>query len=111
MGFTLLSGWKMTDLRRILASNMKLYRKTLGISQAKLAEMADITDNYIALIETGKRFPSIGMLERIAKALQKDTLELFSVKSIDVSKKRNLKTTILTDIEAILTIRLNEIDS
>jgi len=101
----------MTDLRRILASNMKLYRKTMGISQAKLAELADITDNYIALIETCKRFPSINMLERIAKALQKDPLELFSTKQIDVSKKRNLKTAILTDIEAILTIRLNEVDS
>ena len=39
----------MTDLRQILASNMKFYRKTLGISQAKLAEMVNITDNYIAL--------------------------------------------------------------
>jgi len=101
----------MTDLRQVLASNMKLYRKTLGISQAKLAELADITDNYIALIETGKRFPSINMLERIAKALQKDTLEMFSTKQIDVSKKRNMKSAILTDIEAILTIRLNEFDS
>ena len=100
----------MTDLRQILASNMKLYRKTLGISQAKLAEMANITDNYIALIETGKRFPSVNMLERIAKALQKDTLELFSKTQIDTTKKRNLKTTLLTDIEAILTIRLNEMD-
>jgi len=100
----------MTDLRQILADNMKLYRKILGFSQAKLAEMANITDNYIALIETGKRFPSVNMLERIAKALQKDTLELFSKTQIDTTKKRNLKTTLLTDIEAILTIRLNEMD-
>ena len=100
----------MTDLRQVLASNMRLYRKNLGFSQARLAEMANITDNYIALIETGKRFPSVSMLERIARALQKDTLELFSVSQIDASKKRNLKTTILTDIEAILTIRLNEME-
>ena len=100
----------MTDLRRVLASNMKLYRKSLGMSQAKLAEMAALTDNYIALIETGKRFPSVTMLERIAQALRKDTVELFSVKPIDPSRKKTLKTAILTDIEAILTVRLNEID-
>ena len=100
----------MTDLRQILASNMRLYRKNLGISQAKLAEMSNITDNYVALIETGKRFPSVKMLEQIAQALQKDTLELFSVSQIDAAKKRTLKTTILTDIEAILTIRLNEME-
>ena len=100
----------MTDLRKVLASNMRLYRKNLGISQAKLAEMSNITDNYVALIETCKRFPSVNMLERIAKALQKDTLELFSVNHIDIAKKRTLKTIILTDIEAILTIRLNEME-
>ena len=98
----------MNDLRKVLASNLKLYRKTLGISQAKLAEMADITDNYIALIECGRRFPSVSMLEKIAKALDKDTLELFSIKPIEKSKNEALKTAILADIEHILTNRLNE---
>jgi transcriptional regulator with XRE-family HTH domain len=101
----------MTDLREVLASNMKFYRKKLGISQAKLAEMANITDNYIALIETGKRFPSVNMLERIAKVLQRDTIELFSLKQDDAALKGVLKSKILSDIEAILTVRLNEIES
>ena len=98
----------MTDLRKILASNIKLYRKTLGLTQEKLAEMVNISFNYIALIETGRRFPSIKMLERIAKALKKDTLELFSIKPIELSAKRALKTAILTDIEQILMVRFNE---
>jgi len=98
----------MTDLRKILASSMKFYRKKLGITQAKLAEKANVTDNYIALIETGKRFPSVKMLERIAGVLQKDTLDLFSLSHNEPQKKGVLKTKILTDIEAILTARLNE---
>ena len=98
----------MTDLRKVLASNMKYYRKVLGFSQAKLAEEADITDNYIALVETGKRFPSVNMLEQIAKALNRDTVELFSPKQADLLRKKNLKTKILSDIDAILSIRLNE---
>jgi len=101
----------MTDLRKVLASNLKFYRKGLGISQAKLAEMANITDNYIALIETGRRFPSVNMLERIAKVLQRDTLELFSLKRDDLLNKTALKTKILADVEAILTVRLNEVES
>ena len=101
----------MTDLRKVLALNMKFYRKKLGISQAKLAEKANIADNYIALIETGKRFPSVKMLERIAEVLQKDTLELFLLKQDDLLNKEGLKSKILADIEAILTIRLNEIKS
>jgi len=78
----------MTDLRKVLASNLKHYRKLLGISQAKLAEKANISDKYIALIETGKRFPSINMLERIVKVLQRDTLELFSIKQDNLSRKK-----------------------
>ena len=100
----------MTNIRQVLASNMKFYRKALGMSQAKLAEMANITDNYIALIETGKRFPSVEILERIAKALQKDTLDLFLAKPAELSKKRNLKSVILSDIETILTARFNEFE-
>jgi len=98
----------MTDLRQILAINMKHYRKTLGLSQAKLAEIVNVTDNYIALIETGKRFPSVTMLTRFAAALQIDTLDLFSIKPAAASLKNSLKSNILTDIEEILTIRLNE---
>jgi len=111
MSFILLSGWEMTNLRKILASNMKIYRKKLGFSQADLAEKAKVTGNHIALIETCRRFPSIEVLERIAESLQKDTLDLFSLSHNEPEKKGILKTKILTDIEAILTARLNETES
>ena len=101
----------MTDLKKVLASNLKHYRKNMGLSQANLAEKVNLSDNYIALIETGRRFPSVKILERIAKALQRDTLELFSIKRDDLLRKKAFKTQILSDIESILTIRLNEIDA
>ena len=100
----------MTDLRKVLASNMKQFRRELSLTQAKLAENIDITDNYIALIESCRRFPSIKMLERIAKALHKDTLELFSITPSNLSRKKGLKNKILKDIDEILTIRLSETD-
>ena len=81
----------MTDLRKVLAVNMKLHRKKLGLSQAKLAELTDVSDNHIALIETGKRFPSLSMLELLAKALKIDVLELFSIEPIKLSEKKNIK--------------------
>jgi len=34
---------KKTELRRILAKNLKEHRKKLGLSQEKLAEMANIS--------------------------------------------------------------------
>ena len=69
----------MTSIRKLLGSNIKTYRNSLGISQAKLAEMINIATNYLGLIEGGKKFPSACMIERIALALDKDTPELFAV--------------------------------
>jgi len=79
----------MTDIRLILAENMKKYRKILGISQEKLAEKMDTAPNYIAMIEVGKKFPSAGMLERIAQALNVDTPELFTTNTVTFMTNSN----------------------
>ena len=72
----------MTDIRLLLAENMKKYRKIQKISQEKLAEKINTAPNYIAMIEVGKKFPSAGMLERIAQALNVDTPELFTKSTV-----------------------------
>jgi transcriptional regulator with XRE-family HTH domain len=70
--------WDMTNIRDVLAKNMKAYRNALGLSQAKLAEKVDTSTHYIGMIETKNNFPSPEMLERIAAALEIDTLDLLS---------------------------------
>ena len=96
----------MTDLRKVLSINMKFHRKKLGMSQAGLAELVSASNNHIALIETGRRFPSINMLEQLANAMKIDVLELFSVQPIEMIKKNDIKKLILEDIDNILTVRL-----
>jgi transcriptional regulator with XRE-family HTH domain len=71
----------MTNIREVLANNMKAYRNALGLSQAKLAYIVDTSTHYIGMIETKNNFPSPEMLERIAAALGVDTLALFSKES------------------------------
>ena len=89
----------MTDLRQLLGTNMKIYRKTLGLSQEKLAEKVDTATNYIAAIEAGRRFPSVKVLEKIAIALKIDTPELFSMKPVQYKNvKQNLEEQIWQDI-------------
>jgi len=92
----------MTDIKKHLGSNIKLTRITLGISQAKLAEMVNMATNYLGLIENGKKFPSAGMIERIAGALGKDSTELFVLASI----QQDWKEAILSKIEMIIDIEL-----
>jgi transcriptional regulator with XRE-family HTH domain len=99
----------MTDLRKLLALNMKIYRNELGLSQSKLADKVNTASNYIALIETGKKFPSTGMLERIAEALNVDTTALFSLNLVHMETKEQIKEKILADIGEILSSRLNEL--
>ena len=62
-----------------MANNIKQRRKVLGISQAVLAERAQTSTHYIAQIEQQNKFPSAEMLERIAKALEFDSTELFTI--------------------------------
>ena len=70
----------MTDIRKVLAENMKNRRKVLNLSQAELAEKIGTAPNYISKIESKKQFPSVQMIESIALALDIDTVDLFSLK-------------------------------
>ena len=94
----------MTDLKQLLGTNMKIYRNTSGLSQAKLAEKADTTTNYISAIEAGRRFPSVEILDKIAAALEIDTPELFSMKHIQYDNAvHNLEEQVWEDVKQKIT--------
>ena len=83
-----------------LANNMRYYRKLQKLSQEKLAEKAGASTNYIALIENGKYFPSLPMLNQIANALGVDPLDLFDKKALDYPNLENLRAELLESIVA-----------
>jgi transcriptional regulator with XRE-family HTH domain len=91
----------MTDIKVHLGSNIRRYRTQLGFSQAKLAEMVNMAPNYLGLVENGKKFPSSDMIERIASALGKDSIDLFIHTSIEQDWKEAIlsKMGMLIDIE------------
>jgi len=67
----------MSKIRDILAQNIKVHRQRLSITQPELAERANISVNFIGMIEQKRKFPSPDMLDRIAEALEIETGELF----------------------------------
>jgi len=79
----------MTDIKDLLANNIKKYRTALGLSQAKLAEKVNTSTNYIGLLEIKRKFPSPKMMERLAAALGVDTTELFYK---ELTTKETIKT-------------------
>jgi transcriptional regulator with XRE-family HTH domain len=67
---------KSYDLRRILSCNIKAARKALHITQAKLAEQADIALPSLIGIEHRKTWVSDKTLIKIAKALNMEVYQL-----------------------------------
>lgn len=57
------------SIRKIVAGNIRKYRKQNGLTQEKLAELAEISNTYIANIECGKTWISDKTLEKISAAL------------------------------------------
>jgi transcriptional regulator with XRE-family HTH domain len=68
----------MTGIREVLAANIRENRRKLGLTQEQFAEKANVSTHYIALIETCNKYPKPEMLERLAKALGVEPLQLFS---------------------------------
>jgi transcriptional regulator with XRE-family HTH domain len=71
------------DLKRTFIANLKKFRNYRGISQMKLAELCNTATNYIGEIEIGRRFPSIKLIETIARVLEIEPYRFF----IDDSEK------------------------
>lgn len=64
-------------LERLVIDNIKRIRKAKGISQEKLAEASNTATSYIGLMEIYKNVPKLSTIEKIAKALNVDPLDLF----------------------------------
>ena len=92
----------MANLREILANNLKENRKKCGLSQAKLSAKANISTQYIAMIEVSRKFPTPEMLDRIAKALEIEAHELFLVKPSPERAMEKLHDTLVGNIERVI---------
>ena len=59
----------MKDIRYIIADNVRLYRKQRNLTQAELAERAELSLDSIKRIEGGKRTMSLENFLRLSDAL------------------------------------------
>lgn len=66
-----------TQIRSVIAQNVKKYRKLNNLTQETLAELADVSNTYIANIECGQTWLSDKTLEKIAQALNIEIYLLF----------------------------------
>ena len=92
----------MTNIRDILADNLKKNRKKCGVSQSKLAEKAGISTQFIAMIELSKQFPTPEVLEKIAAALGIEAYELFNMPPSTESSMERLHKDIIKEIREVI---------
>lgn len=65
-------------VRKTFASNVKLFRESLGWSQAKLAEMCAMTQKHIWEIETTAKNVTLDTITGLAEQLGKSEIEMLT---------------------------------
>lgn len=69
----------ITNIRRQVGANLRRFRNGRGMSQSKLAEMADLNRSYLSMVENGRRNISLDNLVALALALQVEPVELLTI--------------------------------
>lgn len=67
-----------------IGRSIRLLRTARGISQKELAETVGCSNNYLSLVERGRRTPSIRFVDQIGTALDVPTSQLFALADDDV---------------------------
>jgi transcriptional regulator with XRE-family HTH domain len=73
----------MPSITETIALNVKSFRTKSGLTQARLAEAAGVGQTHIADIETGKKTPSVELLENIARVLEVAPWELLLSEALE----------------------------
>ena len=87
------------DIRNNLSRNIKAFRAIQKMSQAELAEKAEISIPFLSQIECGNKFPSPSVLANIADSLKVSVSDLFTEKD---SIRNEDKRFIIDAIKSIL---------
>jgi len=87
-----------TEIRAILARNIKTCREHRLWSQADLAANSNISIPFLSEIERGNKWPFPDTLGKIAKALNVQVQDLFQENSKMTSKEQNFTAIVVKEI-------------
>ncbi|MDR1300891.1 MAG: helix-turn-helix domain-containing protein [Treponema sp.] len=87
-----------TEIRMVLAQNIKSFREHRQWSQARLAEYADISVPFLSEIERGNKWPYPDTLAKIANALNVEIYEFFKAEKSPNGKERDFTARVVKEI-------------
>ena len=89
-------------IKAILGKNIKSIRTEKGLTQAILAEKAEISIIFLSSIERGAKYPKADILARVAQVLEVEVFELFKGDLVPYDYKK-----FVTNLSKDITIKLN----
>ena len=95
-------------LKAILGKNIKFLRSQRGLTQALLAEKADISIIFLSSIERGTKYPKADIVMRIANVLEVEAFELFKGDLVPFDS-RELVTRLSNDVRKKVNFALDNI--
>jgi transcriptional regulator with XRE-family HTH domain len=76
------------ELRGILGKGIRFYRQQRQLSQADLAEKAEISITFLSNIERGLKYPTSDTLSAIADGLEVEVFELYRHDHSPIERRR-----------------------
>lgn len=77
------------ERQKTLAKRLREEREKQNISQIELALKAQLSQNIVAMIETGKRIPNVNTIFKITEALDISPVLLFETPNEEKQKAKN----------------------
>lgn len=74
------------NVKKLIGLRIKELRKAKHLSQEKLAEMIDISQNALSYIEMGENFFTSDTLEKLTTALDVQTKDIFDFNHLEPSE-------------------------
>ena len=80
----------MTTIKKKFGVHLFQLRNAAGMTQARLAEITNLSVDSISRIERGERAPSLESIEKISDALKVRSSELFNFESEEIASLSDL---------------------
>lgn len=88
---------KDTEIKELVGEKIKKFRRKNNLTQFRLGELVDINQRQVALIESGKSFPSLPTLVNFANVFNCKIADFFDSETI--SSERDLKELLKQEID------------
>jgi transcriptional regulator with XRE-family HTH domain len=93
---------KTAKIQETFAQNLRENRHKCGFTQVQLAEKAEISTNYLAMVELARYIPRVEIIERLANVLNVEIYELFIVPLSPAMELKKINEAIIADLEDIV---------